>query len=113
MRAWSEAVNAGDNEAAAGLFARGARVVQAGRVRTLETHAEAIAWNAGLPCSGRVVSIATRGDTATATFLLGDRETRHCDGPGSRATALFRVRDGRIVLWHQLGTDAGSRRATV
>ena len=113
MRAWSEAVNSGDNEAAAELFARGARVVQAGHVRRLETRAEAIAWNAGLPCSGRVLSIATRGNTARATFLLRDRETSRCDGPGSRTTALFRVRDGRIVLWHQLAGAARTRRETV
>ena len=40
----------------------------------------------------------------TATFLLGDRTTGPCDGPGGRATAIFRISDGKIVLWHQVPT---------
>jgi hypothetical protein len=38
----------------------------------------------------------------SATFLLGNRLRSRCDGPGTRALALVRVRDGKIVLWHQL-----------
>jgi limonene-1,2-epoxide hydrolase len=101
VRAWSEELNQGDNQAAAKLFAPGAEVVQAGTTRRLETQAQAVAWNAALPCSGRIVSIKTHGDTTTATFVLGDRQQRKCDGPGRRATAIFRVRKGKIVLWHQ------------
>lgn len=109
VRAWSNALNAGDNERAASLFAPGAEIVQSGRVLRLWTHADAVAWNAALPCSGRIVSISTEGDTATATFVLGDRLTSACDGPGQRATAVFRVRDGKIVLWHQLGGELRPR----
>ena len=101
VRAWSQELNQGDNQAAAKLFAPGAEVVQAGTTRRLETEAQAEAWNAGLPCSGRIVSIKTKGDTTTATFVLADRQKSKCDGPGQRATAIFRVRDGKIVLWHQ------------
>jgi limonene-1,2-epoxide hydrolase len=101
VRAWSQELNSGDNQAAAKLFAPGAEVVQAGTTMRLDTQAEAIAWNAALPCSGRLVSIKTTGDTTRATFILGDRPQSKCDGPGSRATAIFRVRRGKIVLWHQ------------
>ena len=101
VRAWSEAVNSDDNERAASLFAPGARVVQSGRVLRLRTQEEAIAWNAALPCAGRIVSISSKGATARATFLLSNRERSRCDGPGERATAIFRVREGKIVLWHQ------------
>jgi limonene-1,2-epoxide hydrolase len=101
VRAWSQELNSGDNEAAAKLFAPGAEVVQAGTAIRLDTHAEALAWNAALPCSGRLVSIKTSGDTTRATFVLGDRPKKKCDGPGQRATAIFRVREGKIVLWHQ------------
>jgi limonene-1,2-epoxide hydrolase len=101
VRAWSEELNQGDNQAAAKLFAPGAEVVQAGTTRRLDTQAQAVAWNAALPCSGRIVSIKTHGDTTTATFVLGDRQQRKCDGPGRRATAIFRVHKGKIVLWHQ------------
>jgi len=101
VRAWSQELNSGDNEGAAKLFAPGAEVVQAGTAIRLNTHAEAVAWNTALPCSGRLVSIKTTGDTTRATFVLGNRAKKTCDGPGQRATAIFRVRNGKIVLWHQ------------
>lgn len=105
VRAWSQALNHDDNDTAASLFALDAKVVQLGRVLTLKTHADALAWNAALPCSGRIVSIHSRGDMATATFLLGNRTHSQCDGPGQEATAIFRVVHGKIVLWHQ--TNSG------
>ena len=77
-------------------------VIQGSVVTRLRTHADGVAWNAGLPCSGRIVSLRARGATVTATFLLGDRPASSCDGPGRKATAVFRVRDGKIVLWHQV-----------
>src|ERR687884_1119176 len=102
VRAWSKALNSGDNQGAADLFARGAEIVQGPVVLRLRTHADAVVWNAGLPCSGKIVALSTRGATVTATFLLGDRPTSACDGPGHRATAVFRIRGGKIVLWHQV-----------
>jgi limonene-1,2-epoxide hydrolase len=105
VRAWSQELNSGDNEAAAKLFAPGAEVVQAGTTIRLNTQAQALAWNAALPCSGRLVSIKTTGDYTRATFVLGDRQTKKCDGPGQRATAIFRVRKGKIVLWHQTSSQ--------
>jgi limonene-1,2-epoxide hydrolase len=101
VRAWSQELNDGDNQAAAKLFAPGAEVVQAGTTLRLDTQAQAVAWNAALPCSGTIVSIKTKDDTTTATFVLGDRRERKCDGPGERATAIVRVHEGKIVLWHQ------------
>ena len=105
VRAWSQALNSDDNVRAADLFAPGAEIVQAGQVVTLRTHAQAVRWNSRLPCSGRIVSIRSDGQTATATFELGDRRHSRCDGPGERATAIFRVVKGKIVLWHQTGSS--------
>jgi limonene-1,2-epoxide hydrolase len=105
VRAWSQALNSDDNETAAKLFAPGARVVQGNSVLRLRTHREALAWNSSLPCSGRIVSIESKGETAKATFVLGDRTHSRCDGPGQKATAIFRVVQGKIVLWHQTGTS--------
>src|SRR5437773_10184047 len=82
VRAWSQELNAGDNQAAAKLFAPGAEVIQAGTTLRLDTQAQAVAWNAALPCSGTIVSIKTKDDTTTATFVLGDRRERKCNGPG-------------------------------
>jgi len=106
VRAWSKALDAGDNQAAADLFAPGAQVIQGHVVTSLRTHADAVAWNAGLPCSGKIVDLSTSGATVTATFLLGNRRTSACDGPGRRATAIFRIRGGKIVLWHQVPETA-------
>jgi limonene-1,2-epoxide hydrolase len=102
VRSWSAALNAGDNERAASLFAHDAHVVQGNVVLIFHTRAEAVVWNASLPCSGRIVALHRNGDEVTATFVLGDRTTSACDGPGARARALFRVQHGKIVLWHQL-----------
>jgi limonene-1,2-epoxide hydrolase len=104
VRAWSQALNSEDNQGAANLFAPGAEIVQGDHVVTLRTHAQAVAWNSELPCSGRIVSIRSTEHTATATFELGDRSHSRCDGPGERATAIFRVVKGKIVLWHQTAT---------
>ena len=84
------------------MFATGARIVQGERVRKLDSFDEARAWNAALPCSGRILELRASGETVRATFVLGDRERVQCDGPGERAKTLFRIRDGKIVLWHQL-----------
>jgi limonene-1,2-epoxide hydrolase len=104
VRAWSQELNTGDNNDAAKLFAPGAEIVQAGTTLRLNTEAQAVAWNAALPCSGRIVSITTSGNLTRATFILGDRPDHKCDGPGQKATAIFRVRKGKIVLWHQTST---------
>ena len=104
VRAWSAALNQDDNNTAASLFAQGAEVVQNGHVLTLRNRHQAVAWNSALPCSGKIVSIHTRGQTATATFVLGDRRHSRCDGPGQEATAIFKVVRGKIVLWHQTNT---------
>lgn len=102
VRAWSHALNRGDNAAAADLFAHGAAVIQGPSEVRLRTHADAVLWNANLPCSGKIVALAVKGEEVTATFLLGNRPSSPCDGPGQRARALFRVHGGKIVLWHQL-----------
>ena len=101
VRAWSAALNQDDNDTAASLFAKGAEVVQNGHVLTLRNRHQALAWNSALPCSGKIVSIHSTGQTATATFVLGDRRHSQCDGPGQEATAIFKVAHGKIVLWHQ------------
>ena len=48
------------------------------------------------------MSIRVKGNRATATFVLGERPKHHCDGPGTKAAALFVVRNGKIVLWQQV-----------
>ena len=103
-RSWTAALDRSDNEAAARLFADGARIVQNGEL-TFSTHADAVRWNASLPCGGKIVSVSRRNATdVLVVFSLEGRPQHACDSPGQTAAALFRVRDGKIVLWHQ--TDA-------
>ena len=53
-------------------------------------------------CRGAIVSVTTQSKTdVLVVFKLGERPRHRCDGPGARTAALFRVRDGKIVLWHQ------------
>ena len=98
--AWSAALDRNDNAAAGALFAPGARVTQVD-TQTLHTPAEARAWNDALPCGGTIVSLTQEGDDVTAVFKLHDRPEHVCDGPGSEASAVFRVVRGKIVLWRQ------------
>jgi limonene-1,2-epoxide hydrolase len=109
VEAWSDAVNDGDNERAARLFADEAQVVQGGRTLVFHDRSEARAWNAALPCSGRILKIDAKDDLAEATFVLADRGETACDAPGATARVLVRVRDGKIVLWHQLASDEPSQ----
>ena len=101
VRAWSQSINADDDEAAAKLFAPGAQVISRTAATGWTTRRAAL-FNRSLPCSGTITRLVARGDTVRATFLLGDRSHSRCDGPGHSARALFRVRDGKIVLWQQL-----------
>jgi len=103
VRAWSAALNAGDDEAAADLFAPGALVIQGGVGIELQTHEAAVTFNAGLPCSGEIVALSTAGDVVTAVFVLRDRPASECDAPpGTRAAARFLIKGGKIAAWQQI-----------
>jgi hypothetical protein len=100
-RAWSAALDRNDNEGAARLFADGATIVQGGAL-VLHDHAAAVQWNAMLPCGGAIESVTAQSKTDVfVVFRLNSRPQHRCDGPGTRTAALFRVQDGKIVLWHQ------------
>lgn len=107
VRAWSNAINEGDDTRAASLFARNAKVVQPGLELRLRDQQTAKRWNSGLPCAGRIVDTVVEGDEVTATFQLAERPGHRCDAPGVTAYALVQVIDGKIVLWHQVTGPAG------
>ena len=104
VRAWSAAINRGDNEAAANLFARNATVAQGSYVLPLRTHKLAVLWNKSLPCAARILTLTVdRRGVADATFRLRNRSpVQRCDAPGAKARAAFTVRNGKIVAWVQL-----------
>jgi limonene-1,2-epoxide hydrolase len=102
VRAWSAALDRNDSEAAGRLFADGARVIQ-GDVETLATHSDAVQWNASLPCGGTITLLEPRSNgEVLAVFTLTNRPQHLCDGPGDQAAALFQVKNGKIVLWHEV-----------
>jgi limonene-1,2-epoxide hydrolase len=113
VRGWSAALDRGDNDRAARYFAAGAQVVQGGTVTRLRSEAAAIAFNRSLPCAGRIVDLRVEGSDVTAIFVLSDRPGSLCDGPGQKASAVIRVRGGRIVLWHQVATIQSSPGETI
>jgi hypothetical protein len=104
VRAWSEALNAGENEVAARLFELPALVAQGPTVIEFRTYEQLAAFHEELPCSGRIVSISfDEPDVALAVFELGDRRTGPCDAPaGTRAAARFVFREGRLQAWQQV-----------
>ena len=106
VESWSQAINASDDDTAAGLFAPAAVVIQDGRRTTLRGEAEALAFNSSLPCGGKIVKTKTQANEVTATFTLTRRPGHMCDGTGTSAVAVFRITDGKITLWHQLPTSA-------
>jgi hypothetical protein len=103
---WSQAINGGDDEAAAKLFAKDAVVIQDGQRLTLATGADALAFNASLPCGAKVVGKTTEKGDVTTTFTLTRRPGHMCDGTGQAVVTLFTVVDGKITLWHQLPSGA-------
>lgn len=102
VRAWSKRLNAGDNAGVARLFTLPALLIQGPYAYRLKTRAEIAEWHAGLPCSGRILSISFRGNQATAVFRLGDRGRTACDAPGTLAAARFKIVDGKIAVWEQV-----------
>jgi limonene-1,2-epoxide hydrolase len=103
VRAWSAALDRNDSEAAGHLFADGAQVIQ-GDVLTLATHADAVRWNSALPCGGVITLLEPRSNgQILAIFDLTERPEHSCDAaPGTKAAAVFEVKNGKIVLWHQV-----------
>lgn len=103
VRAWSKGLDAGDNNAAAEFFATDAKVIAGDSVRVLQNRDQAVAFNAGLPCSGRIIELKAADTDVTATFALADRSTQQCGGVGERGSIFFRVRNGKIVVFEQIG----------
>jgi limonene-1,2-epoxide hydrolase len=107
VRAWSAALNRNDNAAAASLFAPNAHILQGPLDVRLTSPQLALAFNASLPCAGKIVRITVSGNRATATFVLGHRPKHTCQAaPGEKAAAVFVVRSGKIVLWEEVPVPA-------
>jgi hypothetical protein len=107
VRAWSRALNAGNDKAAGALFAPNALAIQGAFAVRLRTVKSAVLWNSGLPCAGEIVGLQVKGSVATATFRLGHRKGHSCDGPGQLVAARFTVVRGKITRWEQVTPELG------
>ena len=100
-RSWSAALDRSDDTAAGKLFAADAEIVQNGAL-VLHDQGDAVAWNAALPCGGTITRVVSHGaNEVLVVFRLKERPGHRCDAPGAAAAAIFRVKNGKIVLWHQ------------
>lgn len=106
VRDWSAALDAYDNERAASLFAPNIAIVQGDQLERLRTHARAVAWNARLPCAGKIASLKQNGSAVEVTFQLRSGRHRDCQDPaGSEATVILVVEHGKIILFDQIGSQ--------
>ena len=85
VESWSQAINASDDDTAAGLLAPAAVVGQDGTRTTLNGKPEALAFNSSLPCGAKIVKTSSKGNEVTATFTLTRRPGHMCDGTGEAA----------------------------
>ncbi|MEY2441295.1 MAG: hypothetical protein QOJ46_721 [bacterium] len=107
VRAWSDALRAGDVAAATALWAVPSKVQNGTPVLELSTRTHVRVFNASLPCGSVVTATgAAPGGYTIATFRLTQRKGAHCDAAaGATARSAVRVRDGKIVAWYRLPDD--------
>lgn len=99
IRGWSSALNAGEFERAAAYFERGA-IIDQGQPFRLLTLADAIEFNSGLPCRGRVRELLRVQDATIARFELSEGHRGDCKEGGS-ATVRFVIRRAHIQVFEQ------------
>lgn len=115
---WAAALNEGDIQAAAELFALPSEAQNGPAAIEIETIEDARLFNRSLPCGVEVLEIegGPRGGEeagiVTATFELTERPGAGECGPGtgSRARTAFKIEDGRIAAWLRVpagGEDGG------
>jgi hypothetical protein len=117
IRAWSDALRRGDVRTAARYFALPSVMVNgtdtggASLVLTIQTHAQAEAANATLPCGAQLISTDRRGRFVNALFRLTGRSGpggSDCGGAvGVTARTNFVIAHGRIVEWLRAPSDPG------
>ena len=106
VRSWSAALDGYDNLRAASFFAPNIAIVQGDQLEHLTTHGQAVAWNAGLPCAGKIASLKQIGSAVEVTFQLVSGRHRQCQDPGgAEAIAVLVVEHGKIILWDQIGSQ--------
>jgi hypothetical protein len=104
VRAWSAALNSGDEEAAAELFGPKAVFVAGDYQTVLRTREQVLAFHREMVWCGPIVRLRAHSDEVEAQFSLASRPYGHCERGGrERGSVYFRIRDGKIVFFDQIG----------
>ena len=101
VRAWSDALRAGNVAKAASYFAVPAVVQNGGPEYLLRNRDGVRAFNSSLPCGAIVVRGVRAGRYTIVTFKLTDRSKnpQGCGSVGHFAATAFGFRHGRISEW--------------
>lgn len=104
VRAWSAALNRGDEKGAAALFGPKARFVAGDYQTVLRTREQVLAFHREIVWCGPIVRLAANGNEVEAQFSLASRPNDHCERGGrERGSVYFRVRSGKIVFFDLIG----------
>ena len=100
---WSDALRAGDVDAAAGFFALPS-VAENGPLLRIRNRDDARLFNSSLPCGAVLVRAESEGEFTTATFRLTERPGPGICGPGTGqdAQTSFVIEDGKIAEWRRV-----------
>jgi hypothetical protein len=110
VRAWSNALRAGDVAAATALWAVPSKVQNGTPVLVMPTRTHVRVFNASLPCGSVVTSTGAANGFTITTFRLTQRKGSHCDAAaGATARSAIRVRNGKIVEWYRLPDAPGAQ----
>lgn len=109
IRAWSDTLRGGDEVGAARYFAVPSLVqIQPGEaIYHITRRAEAVAFQAVLPCGARLLRAERDGRYVNALFRLTMRPGATCDAPGATARTDFVIRHGKIAEWRRAPDEPG------
>jgi hypothetical protein len=111
IRHWLAALNRGDIERAAHVFALPSKFQNIGTpVLTIDSEQERIAVNLSLTCGAKAVQTGGAGRFTIVTFRLIERRGGDCgQGAGGTARGAIRVARGRIHEWYRLPDRPGGQ----
>jgi hypothetical protein len=98
IRGWLLSLERQDYEQAAYYFAPNALIDQ-GHPFRLRTKADALAFNASLPCRADLIRLKGSGAHVLATFRLKKGPAGGCSG---LVKVRYTIRDGKFTEWRQL-----------
>jgi hypothetical protein len=105
---WATALREGNAERAARYFALPAIVAQSDTIQ-LVTHADALAFNEGLPCGARLLEVQHEGRYIVGTFRLTAKPRQSCLTPGQLVRVAFVIQRRHFTEWRQVPDTPGAK----